>query len=182
MLVGSCFPKRIEKVPPALTQHFAKSEFISHVLCLVIVVCSWLVCSAFSFSINPKLVHQHINSTEMQQPEPTDAGEGGRGGMLPHWTAPITTGLHTVGTIPWNNNNHNLPKCLSLPHTHPSPSRRCLPSLHGDGASACGRSCCFCLSHDRSSVQEGCVAGNVQMDLIKHFTWDGQYWSKLGVK
>lgn len=136
----------------------------------------------FSFSINPKLMHQHINSTEMQQPEPTGAGEGGRGGMLPHWTAPITTGLHTVGTIPWNNNNHNLPKCLSPPHTHPSPSRRCLPSLHGDGASACGRSCCFCLSHDRSSVQEGCVAGNVQMDLIKHFTWDGHYWSKFGVK
>lgn len=53
----------------------------------------------------------------MQQPEPTDAGEGGRGGMLPRRTAPITAGLHTVGTIPWNNNNHNLPKSLS-PLTH----------------------------------------------------------------
>lgn len=34
--VGSCFPKRIEKVPPALAQHLAKSEFTRHVFCLLV--------------------------------------------------------------------------------------------------------------------------------------------------
>lgn len=95
-------------------------------------------------------MHQHINSTEMQQPEPADAGEGGREGCSR--AGPD----HNWVTHGGNNNNNNLPKSLS-PRSHPSPSRRCLPALLGDGGSACGRSCCLCLSHDRSSVREGCA-------------------------